>query len=80
MKMKLIVMSTDLSFIKFFTICLKKGQWEKLLGIAVDKTASVIFLMTVHLYFTTRTPAITDVFVSGRNVGALRPACRVPFR
>ena len=30
--------------------------------------------------FTTRPPAVTDVFVSGRNVGALRPGRRVGFR
>ena len=30
--------------------------------------------------FTTRTPAVTDVFESGRNVGALRPARHVGFR
>ena len=30
--------------------------------------------------FTTRLPAVTDVFVSGRNVGALRPGRRVGFR
>ena len=30
--------------------------------------------------FTTRTPAVTDVFDSGRNVGALRPGHRVGFR
>ena len=30
--------------------------------------------------FTTNTPAIPDVFDSGRNVGALRPARRVGFR
>ena len=29
---------------------------------------------------TTRTPAVTDVFDSGRNVGALRPGRRVGFR
>ena len=29
---------------------------------------------------TTRTPAVTDVFGYGRNVGALRPACHVGFR
>ena len=32
------------------------------------------------LSFTTRTPAVTDVFESGRNVGALCPARRVGFR
>ena len=31
-------------------------------------------------HFTTRTPAVTDVFDSGRNVGALRPGRRVGFR
>ena len=37
--------------------------------------------MDVCMYaFTTRTPTVTDVFVSGRNVGALRPGRRVPFR
>ena len=30
--------------------------------------------------FTTRTAAVTDVFDSGRNVGALRPGRRVGFR
>ena len=30
--------------------------------------------------FTTRTPAVTDVFDSGRNEGALRPGRRVGFR
>ena len=30
--------------------------------------------------FTTRTPAVTDVFDSGRNDGALRPGRRVGFR
>ena len=30
--------------------------------------------------FTTRTPAVPDVFVSGRNVVALRPRRRVGFR
>ena len=30
--------------------------------------------------FTTRTPAVPDVFDSGRNVGALRPGRRVGFR
>ena len=30
--------------------------------------------------FTTRTAAVPDVFVSGCNVGALRPARRVGFR
>ena len=30
--------------------------------------------------FTTRTAAVTDVLVSGRNVGALRPGRRVGFR
>ena len=30
--------------------------------------------------FTTRPPAVTDVFDSGRNVGALRPGRRVSFR
>ena len=30
--------------------------------------------------FTTRPPAVPDVFESGRNVGALRPARRVGFR
>ena len=30
--------------------------------------------------FTTRPPAVTDVFESGRNVGALRPGRRVGFR
>ena len=29
---------------------------------------------------TTRPPAVTDVFDSGRNVGALRPGRRVGFR
>ena len=29
---------------------------------------------------TTHTPAVTDVFDSGRNVGALRPARHVGFR
>ena len=29
--------------------------------------------------FTTQTPAVTDVLVSGRNVGALRLARRVGF-
>ena len=32
------------------------------------------------MVFTTRTPAVTDVLGSGRNVGALRPARRVGFR
>ena len=32
------------------------------------------------IYFTTRTPAVTDVFESGRNVGALRPGRCVGFR
>ena len=32
------------------------------------------------LCFTTRTPAVPDVFDSGRNVGALRPVRRVGFR
>ena len=32
------------------------------------------------ILFTTRTPAVTDVFGSGRNVGALRPARHVGFR
>ena len=32
------------------------------------------------LDITTRPPAVTDVFGSGRNVGALRPARRVGFR
>ena len=31
-------------------------------------------------FFTTRTAAVPDVFGSGRNVGALRPGRRVPFR
>ena len=31
-------------------------------------------------FFTTRPPAVTDVFESGRNVGALRQARRVGFR
>ena len=30
--------------------------------------------------FTTRTPAVPDVFDSGCNVGALRPGRRVDFR
>ena len=30
--------------------------------------------------FTTRLPAVPDVFDSGRNVGALRPVRRVGFR
>ena len=30
--------------------------------------------------FTTQMPAVTDVFDSGRNVGALRPGRRVGFR
>ena len=30
--------------------------------------------------FTTHTPAVPDVLVSGRNVGALRPGRRVGFR
>ena len=30
--------------------------------------------------FTTRPPAVTDVFDSGRNVGALRPGRHVGFR
>ena len=30
--------------------------------------------------FTTHSPTVTDVLVSGRNVGALRPGRRVPFR
>ena len=35
----------------------------------------------IYIYiFTTRPPAVTDVFVSGRNVGALRPGRRVGFR
>ena len=34
----------------------------------------------ILLLFTTRQPAVTDVFDSGRNVGALRPARRVGFR
>ena len=33
-----------------------------------------------YLFFTTRPPAVPDVFDSGRNVGALRPARRVGFR
>ena len=33
-----------------------------------------------YIRFTTRPPAITDVFDSGRNVGALRPGRRVYFR
>ena len=37
--------------------------------------------MLVCMYgFTTRTPAVPDVLVSGRNVGALRPVRRVGFR
>ena len=35
--------------------------------------------MSFHL-FTTRLPAVTDVFGSARNVGALRPGRRVGFR
>ena len=31
-------------------------------------------------HFTTRTPAVPDVFDSGRNGGALRPGRRVCFR
>ena len=34
----------------------------------------------VFTCFTTRTPAVTDVLRSGRNVGALRPGRRVGFR
>ena len=37
--------------------------------------------MCICMYvFTTRPPAVTDVFESGRNVGALRPGRRVRFR
>ena len=41
--------------------------------------------MYVYIYiciyvFTTRTAAVPDVLVSGRNVGALRPGRRVGFR
>ena len=45
------------------------GEWGRLTFIQNAYTDVGIF--------TTRTPAVTDVFVSGRNVGALRPARHV---
>ena len=42
-----------------------------------DSAFELYFMVT---YFTTRTPAVTDVLGSGRNVGALRPGRRVGFR
>ena len=41
---------------------------------------SLHFCYTPYQGITTRTPAVTDVFGSGRNVGALRPGRRVGFR
>ena len=40
----------------------------------------VRFIQKLCNYITTRPPAVPDVFGSGRNVVALRPARRVPFR
>ena len=40
----------------------------------------IIVIVTEKTYFTTHSPAVTDVLGSGRNVGALRPGRRVPFR
>ena len=39
-----------------------------------------MLLYFYFLGFTIRTPAVPDVFGSGRNVGALRPGRRVGFR
>ena len=43
------------------------------------KTALTSFGKYIHIY-TTRPAIVPDVFVSGRNVGALRQARRVGFR
>ena len=41
----------------------------------------VYMYVCLYVYiFTTRPPAVPDVFDSGRNDGALRPARRVGFR
>ena len=42
------------------------------------QSASSVYLIV--LIITTLTPAVPDVFDSGRNVGALRPGRRVGFR
>ena len=39
-----------------------------------------IYIRTYIYIFTTCLPAVTDVFESGRNVGALRPGHPVGFR
>ena len=41
---------------------------------------SCTVLKSAVMVFTTRPPAVPDVFDSGRNVGALRPARHVGFR
>ena len=45
------------------------------------QTSTFYFLVTyTYVLFTTRPPAVTDIFYSGRNVGALRQARSVHFR
>ena len=57
-----------------------------LLGIQsgnLDRPVGQLYFSNLKIeqyYITTRPPAITDVFESGHNVGALRPGRRVGFR
>ena len=54
------------------------NRCEKLMILGQDSPLMVIELPITQ--FTTRTPAVTDVFGSGRNSVALRPVRRVGFR
>ena len=48
-------------------------------GVSVRQNTGIWKIVQNTEFFTTRTPAVTDVFDSGRNEGALRPARRVGF-
>ena len=52
----------------------------KNLAPVLENTVFALFANISEQFITTHTPAVPDVFVSGRNVGALRPARRVGFR
>ena len=46
----------------------------------IDHAEGRRFNKEQEIGITTHSPAVTDVFESGRNVGALRPGRRVGFR
>ena len=66
----------------FKTSCVLVGQvWANglIVGLTQSSGATTCGLICSR-YITTHSPVVTDVFGSGRNVGALRPARRVGFR